>query len=75
MTKRKCAYSPATFRGILGIFGARVIGLRSPEVYPANGEKRTRFADVMERAPYQTKVTELDVIIECKTWTRAYSEP
>jgi hypothetical protein len=51
-------------RAILDIFGQRHLGLRSPDVYPSGGDKRSRFAGVMERAPYQTKVTDLDVIVE-----------
>lgn len=53
-----------TVREILKVFGQRSVGLKSPDIYPASGEKRSRFADVMERAPYQTKVTDLDVIVE-----------
>jgi hypothetical protein len=43
----------------------RFIRLRSPDIYPIAGTvKKTRFAEAMEHAAYQTKVTDLDVIVE-----------
>ncbi|HLG08374.1 MAG TPA: hypothetical protein VI409_06865 [Gaiellaceae bacterium] len=55
-----------TVRTVLDVFGKdRFIGLRSPDIYPVAGTvKKTRFAEAMERAPYQTKVTDLDVVVE-----------
>jgi hypothetical protein len=59
---------PARLRAIQHVieeFGdARFIGMRSPEIYPTSGTKRSRFASVMQRAPYQTKITELEVVVE-----------
>lgn len=52
-------------RTICARFGIRLTGVRSPDVYPSgSGEAPTDpFLKVLQRAPYETAVTDLDTIM------------